>query len=256
MYRWIWLVEEMSQTVHHAVEGRHLFWFTVRIVRDEYGKKYIKTYLCSNIGAKNEEVTICTGGRREWNGIDYNLPTFTVHDSIQNNPFARKALSGIYKRDYSLCANSETFGTIMASTSRKREATSVSAGGDAHFLSDVIRTAEIDNLNTEKMTKFIKAHLDNMSEDQLTRFKYSLSLPVFISHEKLMVPHLQPLVICLRSLNPHRKYSWTRCFWVLINVDAWMKSLVTGSIWVTSKEICRHNLSHPGSSRKDDSMND
>ena len=67
----------------------------------------------------------------------------------------------------------------MASTSRKREAASVSAGGDAHFLSDVIRTAEIDNLNTEKMTKFIKAHLDNMSEDQLTRFRCSLSLPLF-----------------------------------------------------------------------------
>ena len=63
----------------------------------------------------------------------------------------------------------------MASTSRKREATSASAGGDAHFLSDVIRTAEIDNLNTEKMTKFIKAHLDNMSEDQLTRLMLTVA---------------------------------------------------------------------------------
>lgn len=60
---------------------------------------------------------------------------------------------------------------IMASSSRKREATSSgSAVSDAHFLADVIRTADIDCSNIEKRTKFIKGQLDNMSEDQLTRY--------------------------------------------------------------------------------------
>ena len=57
----------------------------------------------------------------------------------------------------------------MASSSRKREASSSTTGSDAHFLSDVIRTADIDHTNIEKRTKFIKTQLDNMSEDQLTR---------------------------------------------------------------------------------------
>ena len=58
----------------------------------------------------------------------------------------------------------------MASSSRKREAASSSTGADAHFLSDVIRTADIDCMNIEKRTKFIKAQLDSMSDDQLTRY--------------------------------------------------------------------------------------
>ena len=58
----------------------------------------------------------------------------------------------------------------MASSSRKRETASSGTGADAHFLSDVIRTADIDCMNIEKRTKFIKAQLDSMSEDQLTRY--------------------------------------------------------------------------------------
>lgn len=72
---------------------------------------------------------------------------------------------------HSFTASEAFFHTsiIMASSSRKRETASANTGNDAHFLSDVIRTADIDFMNIEKRTKFIKAQLDNMSEDQLTR---------------------------------------------------------------------------------------
>ena len=78
---------------------------------------------------------------------------------------------------------------IMASSSRKRETASANSGNDAHFLSDVIRTADIDFMNIEKRTKFIKAQLDNMSDDQLTRSSkrttqsnfYALASPLYSS---------------------------------------------------------------------------
>ena len=61
--------------------------------------------------------------------------------------------------------------------SKKRDATAMTAppklSSNPTFLADVIRSAEhTEEATVEKRTKFIKSHLDEMSEEQLTRFEF------------------------------------------------------------------------------------
>ena len=60
---------------------------------------------------------------------------------------------------------------------RKRDSSAmappkVSSSSHPTFLADVIRSAELSESTVEKRTKFIKSHLDEMNEEQLTRFEF------------------------------------------------------------------------------------
>lgn len=79
--------------------------------------------------------------------------------------------------------------------SKKRDASAMAAppkvsSSNPTFLADVIRSAELSEATVEKRTKFIKSHLDEMSEEQLTRFEFFIRS--HLTRSKVRIKKMSP----------------------------------------------------------------